>query len=121
MMCRTILTLALLLSIQGLLFINCFAQLPSIKFEIITSEDGLPSNTVHAAMRDKKGFMWFGTRLCPVRYDGATFQDYRSLETTFVSGIAEDKKGKVWFASGENIVCNIDPTTHKISPVAGTG
>src|SRR6187399_767129 len=94
-MSRIILRFGLVLSIQGLLSINCFAQLPSIKFEIITSEDGLPSNTVHTAMRDRKGFMWFGTRLCPVRYDGATFQAYREFETTFVSGIAEDKEGKI--------------------------
>lgn len=100
---------------------NCFAQLPSIKFERITSEDGLPSNTIHTAMRDKNGFMWFGTRLCPVRYDGTTFQDYRKFETTFVSGIAEDREGKIWFASSESIVCNIDATRHKITLVEGTG
>jgi ligand-binding sensor domain-containing protein/two-component sensor histidine kinase len=121
MMCRTILIVALFLSIQGFLIINCFAQLPSIKFESITSEDGLPSNAIYAAMRDKKGFMWFGTRLCPVRYDGASFQAYRDFETTFVSGLAEDREGKIWFASSESKVCYIDAATHKITPVKETG
>lgn len=97
-----------------------FAQLPSIKFESITSEDGLPSNTVYSAMRDHQGFMWFGTRLCPVRYDGSSFKSFRAFETTFVTGLAEDAENKIWFASSESIVCTIDAYRQKMSPVKGT-
>ena len=119
-MYKTISIFGLLLLAQELLPNKSFAQLPSIKFEIITSEDGLPSTAVYSAMRDKKGFMWFGTRLCPVRYDGSTFQSFTAIETTFVTGIADDRENKIWFASSENIVCNIDATTYKINLVTGT-
>src|SRR5690606_20442274 len=32
-----------------------------LKFTHITSQDGLPQNTIHGINKDKYGFMWFGT------------------------------------------------------------
>ncbi len=100
--------------------LTTLAQLPDVRFEIITSKDGLPSNTVYSAVRDRKGFMWFGTRLYPVRYDGASFQSFKNPQTTFVNGIACDKENNIWFASGESNVCKIDGITQQISQVEGT-
>ena len=37
------------------------ADLP-VKFEHLTSEDGLSQNSVYAILQDSDGFMWFGTR-----------------------------------------------------------
>ena len=88
--------------------ISGYAQLPSFRFEVITSRDGLPSNTVTTAHRDKAGFMWFGTRLCPVRYDGATFQSFRTPETYLLTSLAIDKDNNVWFGSDQSGVCKID-------------
>jgi len=85
------------------------AQLPSFQFETITSRDGLPSNTVLSATRDRSGFMWFGTRLCPVRYNGTSFQSFLTPETKFVSNLAIDTANQVWIASDLNGVCRIDP------------
>jgi signal transduction histidine kinase/ligand-binding sensor domain-containing protein len=116
--CKTILTLWLLLSRQ-FLPLESYAQLPLVKFEIISSEDGLPSNTVYCAMREKNGFMWFGTRLCPVRYDGATFKSFREPESTSVTGLAEDKEKKIWYAANDGKICNVDAATHKINTVNG--
>ena len=64
-----------------------WSQLPVIAFEVLTSKDGLPSNTVLSATRDHSGFMWFGTRLCPVRYDGTGFKSFTTYTTNFITGI----------------------------------
>ena len=62
---------------------DSWSQVPVITFEVITSKEGLPSNTVLSATRDQSGFMWFGTRLCPVRYDGTGFKSFTSLYHQF--------------------------------------
>lgn len=79
-----------------------FSQLPVMQFETITTRDGLPTTTVLSAVQDRSGFMWFGTRLCPIRYDGATFRVFNKPETNLVSGIAVDHENNIWFASDPN-------------------
>lgn len=87
---------------------QCYSQLPAFRFEIITTKDGLPSNTVLSAKKDRQGFMWFGTRLCPVRYNGATFRSFTSPETNFITSLAVDNDNNIWFASDQSGVCRID-------------
>ena len=89
-------------------FALCQAQLPAFRFETITSEDGLPTNSVLSAQRDQAGFMWFGTRLCPVRYDGARFQSFMVPETSFISSLAIDGDNNIWFASDQSGICRIN-------------
>ena len=95
----------------------CRAQLPAFRFETLNSRDGLPSNTVLSATRDRSGFMWFGTRLCPVRYDGTTFKSFLTPETKFVSNIASDDANTLWLASDLNGVCRIDSLRKTMKPV----
>ncbi|MBL0739902.1 ligand-binding sensor domain-containing protein [Chryseolinea lacunae] len=96
------------------------AQLPAFRFEVITTKEGLPSNTVLSAKRDHTGFMWFGTRLCPVRYNGATFQSFREPETNFVTSLAIDKDDNIWFASDRSGVCRIDAQRMKMDSLPHT-
>lgn len=100
-----------------------FAQLPGVTFEVITTREGLPVNTVLSATRDGSGFMWFGTRQCPVRYTGAEFQRFASPETYLVTGIAADADNAVWVSSDRNGVCRVDPHTMAMEcmPEAGEG
>ncbi|MEO7989673.1 MAG: two-component regulator propeller domain-containing protein [Chryseolinea sp.] len=93
------------------------AQLPDIHFETITSKDGLPSNTIFTATKDKEGFMWFGTRLCPVRYDGTTFQSFRNPKTNLVTGIAIDKNNTVWLSSDKSGICKIEAHSLKMNAI----
>ncbi|MDJ1495274.1 two-component regulator propeller domain-containing protein [Cytophagaceae bacterium DM2B3-1] len=83
------------------------AQLPSVSFETITIQDGLPSNTTYFATQDKQGFMWFGTRTCPTRYDGSTFRSFLTPETNLVTGIAADSQNTIWISSDRNGICQI--------------
>src|SRR6188508_2907533 len=94
-----------------------WSQVPVITFEVITSKDGLPSNTVLSATRDQSGFMWFGTRLCPVRYDGNGFKSFTTYTTNFITGIQADKNNDIWISADRSGVSKIDARTLEMSPV----
>lgn len=91
-----------------------FAQLPSISFEYLNTQDGLPSSTVLYAHKDNKGFMWFGTRKCPTRYDGYSFRNFLELETGMVLGVASDKANNIYIASDLNRICKIENNSFKM-------
>ena len=94
-----------------------WSQVPVISFELITSKDGLPSNTVLSATRDQSGFMWFGTRLCPVRYDGTGFKSFTAYTTNFVTGIQADKNNDIWISSDRSGISKIDAGTLEMARV----
>src|SRR5688572_5449402 len=96
---------------------NCWSQLPVIAFEVLTSKEGLPSNTVLSAARDQSGFMWFGTRQCPVRYDGTEFKSFASYTTNFITGIQTDKNNDIWISSDRSGISKIDSRTLEMSRV----
>lgn len=55
---------------------SCLAQQKVLyKVRRITTADGLPSNTVHAMLQDKYGFVWIGGTNGLTRYDGYRFVD----------------------------------------------
>lgn len=76
----------------------------------ITTSDGLPSNTVYDIFQDSKGFMWFGTDEGICRYDGKYYQMYHSsnYSITSASCIKEDKNGRIWYMSLDNIIYYIE-------------
>lgn len=96
-----------------------WSQLPAITFEVITTKDGLPSNTVLSATRDHAGFMWFGTRQCPVRYDGVSFKSFTSYTTNFVTGIQTDKHNNIWVSSDRTAISVINGKTLQMKPISG--
>jgi ligand-binding sensor domain-containing protein/two-component sensor histidine kinase len=61
--------------------------------------------------------MWFGTRLCPVRYDGGSFRSFTALESNLVSGISVDSSNNIWSASDPNGICKIDASTLEMKHV----
>src|SRR5205085_12158094 len=68
-------------------------------FRHITTNDGLPSSTVHFAMQDSKGYMWFATDHGVARYNGYRFRVFTTkdgLEDNTVFQIHEDAKNRVW-------------------------
>ena len=89
------------------------AQVPNLKFERIMSEDGLPQNTIHGIVKDKYGFMWFGTWGGLCRYDGYTFKVYRynpsdskSINNNRIHNIIKDADQNIWVLTfQENEVC----------------
>jgi signal transduction histidine kinase/ligand-binding sensor domain-containing protein len=73
-----------------------------VRFERLTSRQGLSQATVQCMMQDSKGFMWFGTQDGLNRWDGRTMKTFRynprsrSLSSNDVHTIYEDHNGTLW-------------------------
>jgi diguanylate cyclase (GGDEF)-like protein len=77
-----------------------------IRFERVSSDQGLSQSTVMSVLQDSRGFMWFGTEAGLNRYDGRVVTVYRhdvhdsnSLPSDFVWSLAEDGAGDLWVAT----------------------
>jgi ligand-binding sensor domain-containing protein len=88
------------------LSINVRGQDKILRFEHLTLEDGLPQNTVHGIVKDKYGFMWFGTFGGLCKYDGYKFTIYqtesdnpRSIINNRIKCLYKDRNGIIWFSS----------------------
>jgi signal transduction histidine kinase/ligand-binding sensor domain-containing protein/CheY-like chemotaxis protein/AraC-like DNA-binding protein len=78
-------------------------QQKEYNFINFSSKNGLASNTINAILKDKYGFMWFGTEDGLNKFDGLNFTVYRHRETDSssigrgaVMAIVEDKSGNLW-------------------------
>jgi signal transduction histidine kinase/ligand-binding sensor domain-containing protein/CheY-like chemotaxis protein len=87
-----------------------------IRFEHLTSTNGLSQDSVFAILQDRHGFMWFGTQAGLNRYDGYQFTQYRSeqgnpnsLGSDFIQVLFEDSRGNIW--AGRNVLSRFDPET----------
>lgn len=79
------------------------AQSTSVKFTHLKNTDGLSQSTVNSIIKDKYGFMWFGTEDGLNRYDGYKFKVYRndpndpkSIRSNYIQTIYEDRLGNIW-------------------------
>ena len=91
-----------------------------VRFENLTSEDGLSSNRVTSILRDNRGFMWFGTFDGLNRYDGYEFKVYRhdasdeySLSANLVVTLYQDREGLIWVGTSGGGLNRYDPTTEQ--------
>ncbi|MBC3788321.1 ligand-binding sensor domain-containing protein [Spirosoma utsteinense] len=89
-------------------------------FDHLSVKDGLPGSAVYSIAKDKQGFMWFGTRRCPTRYDGFTFRSFLFPETYLITGMTTDSANRMWVASDRQGICRIDPKTLQLAPVPNT-
>jgi ligand-binding sensor domain-containing protein/signal transduction histidine kinase len=99
----------LILKLIFILFF-CFVSAPLvsgrenyIRFERISSKQGLAQSVVLTILQDRKGFMWFGTHDGLIRFDGYKFAEFRfnpkqpsSLPVNRVLAIHEDQAGILW-------------------------
>jgi ligand-binding sensor domain-containing protein/DNA-binding CsgD family transcriptional regulator len=77
-----------------------------LRFQNLSVEDGLSQNTVNCMLRDRNGFMWFGTEEGLNRYNGYDFKVYRycrhhsdCLGHDRVTCLVEDKDGSFWIGT----------------------
>jgi len=102
-----------------------------LRFQHLTSDDGLAQNTVYAIMQDRNGFMWFGTEGGLSRYDGYDFLTFEAdanavegMQRDHINALMEDDTGRIWIATDGGGVLWLDPHTLEIrnmflEPVAG--
>jgi len=89
------------------IFYQVKAQAP---FSHLNIEKGLSNNSVNAVYKDRYGFMWFGTDDGLNRYDGFSFnvfksniKDPESLIHNRIADLTEDKDGALWIGTNRGI------------------
>jgi signal transduction histidine kinase/ligand-binding sensor domain-containing protein/DNA-binding response OmpR family regulator len=77
-----------------------------LKFDKITIDNGLSQNSVHSIVKDRYGFMWFGTWGGVSRFDGYSIKVFRASEddstaisNNRVTGIITDSVQNVWLST----------------------
>ena len=98
-----------------LVALGSHAQPAHIKFTSLTAKDGLLSNTVNAILKDKYGWMWFGTDDGLNKFDGTNFTIYRhipgdstSLRANEILALHEDHQGNLWIGTSGGAVSLYD-------------
>ncbi len=71
-------------------------------------ENGLPQNTVQALVQTRDGFVWLGTEVGLVRFDGNSFQVFDKNSTLALPGsdvrcLLETKDGALWVGTSEGL------------------
>lgn len=92
---------------------------PSLRFERIGLEEGLPQESANTILQDRTGFMWFGTQSGLARFDGYRNRVFRndpndpgSLLDNYVKASYEDGQGRLWFGTRGGLV-RFDPASQK--------
>jgi GAF domain-containing protein/ligand-binding sensor domain-containing protein/two-component sensor histidine kinase len=80
----------------------------SIKFDHLSIDDGLSSNTVYCVVQDRLGFLWIGTMDGLNRYDGYEIKVYRhdpidpeTLSSNAIYALHEDSHGDLWVGTSD--------------------
>jgi signal transduction histidine kinase/ligand-binding sensor domain-containing protein/DNA-binding response OmpR family regulator len=91
----------LILMVSFSIISECRGQ--AIRFTVLTSRDGLLSNTVNAILKDHYGFLWFATADGLDRFDGIEHKTYRfdpadksGYSSKEVTSMYEDGAGQLW-------------------------
>lgn|GEM_PF-858546 len=86
-----------------------------VKFQRISTDQGLSQSSVLCMLQDKKGFMWFGTEDGLNRYDGYNFKIYRpdvkspySISSNRIFDLYEDRDGNIWAGTNGGGLCKFD-------------
>ncbi|MES2276130.1 MAG: two-component regulator propeller domain-containing protein [Bacteroidota bacterium] len=102
-----------------------FAQ-PKYNLKHYTTEDGLLHDRISCILKDREGFMWFGTWDGLNRFDGHTFVAYKgmpgdnsSLENNKIRLIAEDTLGYLWIKTFDNKIYLFNKKTERFLPIQG--
>ena len=89
-----------------------------------SAKDGLSQNTVADFLRDDKGYIWMATWNGLEKFDGYTFQNYKSyptddtrLEYNRIQQIIKSQKGNIWCITYNNLLYLFDTRTEKFRNV----
>ena len=76
---------------------------------IVSTDDGLPQNSVHAILQTHDGFLWIATEGGLARFDGLNFRVFQQAsEPAFTSDdiccLAEDTRNALWIGTADGLV-----------------
>lgn len=114
----------------SLIFIQClcesnFTQSQHLKFEHLSTNNGLSNKELTRILQDREGFMWFGTGYGLNKYNGYDFTVFKhdpknpshSIQGSGERVIHEDKQGDLWVVTwGGGGLNKIDKRTGRITP-----
>ncbi|WP_421825390.1 two-component regulator propeller domain-containing protein [Larkinella sp.] len=82
-------------------------QTESFVIETIGLRQGLPTSDIHALFRDANGYLWLGTDIGLVRYDGYGFETISVSQEGrwlgLVNAITEDQNGQLWVGTEDGL------------------
>lgn len=88
----------------------------NLKTELLTKDHNLSNNEVTAVLKDKKGFIWIGTRDGLNRYDGRNIVRFRSdpsvknrIPGNNIETLYEDSEGNIWIGFKSSGFCKFIP------------
>lgn len=103
----------LFVALWGALLSGSAVQTPQnlehIKFQYYTTNEGLAQNTVDCMLKDRRGFVWFGTWNGLSKFDGYSFTTFRSesepvgLPNNFIYTLCEDSFGNLWIGTRKGL------------------
>lgn len=94
--------LAMTLSVKG--------QVPDLRFQYFTHDQGLYSTYIHDVVQDSAGYIWVASRDGLFRYDAYGFKGYypdesdsTSLSSSLINCLFVDNKGIIWVGTEEGL------------------
>lgn len=90
----------------------------ALRFQHITTADGLSDNSVICLFEDREGYIWIGTEHGLNKYDGQRVVRYTGASAPagmHISSIAQDSSGTIWVASKDGGLSRYDRTTDSFS------
>ena len=93
-----------------------------LRFDHITSKQGLSQNTAFCILQDNQGFMWFCTEDGFNKYDGYSFtifrhdpEDPNSLSDSRILSILQDRSGILWVGTANGGLNKFDLEANQIT------
>lgn len=106
----------------------CFHSSAQIKTRSkhFTTTDGLSDNRITSIIKDKDGFMWFGSWVGISRFDGNKFSVFKSypgdsspLKSNRIDNMVEDQEGRfLWVKVYDNQIYRFDKHTNQFSELS---
>ncbi|GAA4915077.1 hybrid sensor histidine kinase/response regulator transcription factor [Mucilaginibacter defluvii] len=100
----------------------------NVQFTHLTTLNGLSQSKVNCILKDKLGFMWFGTQNGLNRYDGYSFKVYQHnlKDSTSIAGnnincLFEDSNGDLWIGTSDGGLVLYDRGKDAFIPVGVKG
>ena len=105
-----VLALALYVSLSGVLAAASQAASPPADdadtlnwylTDVWQTEEGLPQNAIQAITQTRDGYLWFGTPVGLVRFDGVRFTVFNQgqLQNNNIHALLEDRAGRLWIGT----------------------
>ncbi|MCX6309351.1 MAG: response regulator [Bacteroidia bacterium] len=94
-----------------ILVLQCLlSESQTLRFNKITSNEGLSQSEVYSFLKDRQGFIWIGTIDGLNRYDGYKITKYNvgldektSLSNNTIHSLAEDQIGRIWIGTDDGL------------------